>query len=616
MPGGFVGVDVFFVISGFLITALIKRDLKAQKFSFRQFYLRRLRRLGPALLATLAGTLLAGWFILSPVHFEALGHSAIAAVFSVANIYFWQQSGYFDIAGTYKPLLHLWSLGVEEQFYFLWPALFVAIWRCPRGVVVGAVLCLFLSSLIGSVVVTGIDANSAFYLTPFRIFEFAVGASIALLPRWSASTNVKSCVGVGGLAIIAFAILTLDKTSVFPGANALIPTIGTAMAIIAGQQSMSGTFLSLPPLRFVGKISYSLYLVHWPLMVFYTYDNGPPATVMDALALTGLGIILAALMYAAVEQPFRSMPESTQQRSHRPFVIGMLSLAVLICLAGATTEKWGKQTDSVSPEMANFREAIRQGRNDRIAEIRRDTCHYTRDSREGFADRFSECHPTDQTGAIVVFGDSHAADIYMGLKRLYPGRNFVQLTGGGCRLIARPERSHCAELFELSRAWVGANRDRIRGVIYSERAANFLRDNENHNSGLAIGRIAATPQLVQEFFGPGIKVFFWGPRAEFQPPIWQAARDARSPSELNNAFANKDISAFRSIDMALQNTSEALGLTYVSSIRPLCDPDCRTVLIDNRPMIVDYGHWSPHGARTAVRIMLDAYPELENLVDD
>jgi peptidoglycan/LPS O-acetylase OafA/YrhL len=268
--GGYVGVDVFFVISGFLITRIIFEEAsRTGTFSFSNFYLRRLRRLFPALLTTVAISFLFGYWLLSPLNFREFGGSAITALTSVSNFFFWAHSGYFDTAAISKPLLHTWSLSVEEQFYLVWPA-FIATLTLKKWPVPVVLLAAGAASLLFNIPFSSGDTSTIFYLTPFRVFEFVIGAILIWLPQIS-RYRINQALTLGGLLLIAFSVLTYTQKTIFPSFHALPPCIGAACVIYAGNNPIAKLLLGNRLSVFIGKISYSLYLVHWPLIVFYRY---------------------------------------------------------------------------------------------------------------------------------------------------------------------------------------------------------------------------------------------------------------------------------------------------------------------------------------------------------
>jgi peptidoglycan/LPS O-acetylase OafA/YrhL len=304
--GGFVGVDVFFVISGYLITQLIEGDRRAGRFSFAHFYERRVRRIFPALFFMLAAATIAATFILFPTDLVRYARSLLATAFFGSNFEFWSEAGYFDVIAEEKPLLHLWSIAVEEQFYLLFPAILLLAGRWRRTAsVVGAIFVLSFALSVWGIV----HAPSAtFYLLPARAWELMLGASLALkaLPAINGQL-ARQVLGVLGVGFIATSVFLFTRDTPFPGPTALLPCLGTALVIYAGDcgPTAAGATLSLSPFVFVGRISYSLYLWHWPLYVFARYldfRDPPPARIAFLIALS---FLLSILSYYFVEQPFR-----------------------------------------------------------------------------------------------------------------------------------------------------------------------------------------------------------------------------------------------------------------------------------------------------------------------
>jgi len=312
LSGGFIGVDIFFVISGFLITSLITADLKVGRFSLLAFYQRRIRRIFPAMLVVLAASLAAGYFFLLPGDYTSLGVSAAYSAASLSNWYFLQNTGYFDRVADMLPLLHMWSLSVEEQFYLVWPLLLAAFFFIARkeAVVIAALICaVVIGGLWLSIQRTGTDPKSAFFLAHLRAWELALGALLVFLPplRKSVSRWKNELPTLIGVALIAISVLTLSREHLFPGLNAVPACVGAALIIWPrGSESLVGHMLSLPAMRFIGLISYSLYLWHWPVLVFYRhYASGAAPTFAVATALAAASIGLAYLSWRFIEQPAR-----------------------------------------------------------------------------------------------------------------------------------------------------------------------------------------------------------------------------------------------------------------------------------------------------------------------
>jgi peptidoglycan/LPS O-acetylase OafA/YrhL len=309
VPGGFVGVDIFFVISGYLITSLIVGEMKEGCFYLATFYERRIRRIIPALSVVLAACVAAAAILFLPWDLKNFDKSLVATAFFVSNIQAYMDSGYFAAPQDTQPLLHTWSLAIEEQFYIVFPLVVMLAFRWGQRRWIWLVFALFILSLAASIWVTPVDPPAAFLLTPMRVWELMLGALLAagILPRIE-SQALREIASLAGIALIAYAIFRFSSTTPFPGSSALIPCIGAALVIYAGEQGGTPTIskvLSLGPVVFLGLISYSLYLWHWPLLVFGRYWNITLLTGWQTAALLLASFVMAALSWKFVEQPFR-----------------------------------------------------------------------------------------------------------------------------------------------------------------------------------------------------------------------------------------------------------------------------------------------------------------------
>jgi len=344
VSGGYVGVDVFFVISGFLITGILRDDP-----SIIRFYIRRAARILPALFAMLLVCLVVGYVILLPRDLEDLATSTLATLGFASNILFWQQSGYFATASEIKPLLHTWSLAVEEQFYVLFPLIMLATRRWERRKVAILVGILTVVSFLISVycVQTG-KQTLAFFLSPTRAWELWVGSLIALgaVPRIT-SIALRTVLAGGGLALILLGVLTFHARTPFPGIAALAPVLGSAAVIVAGMDGRHhlSRFFELRPVLFIGLISYSLYLWHWPLLAYLAYVTiDTPPLHLSLLALV-IATVLATLSWRFVERPFRGRNPGKLQYI---YAIGPVAF-VCACIAALATDGLPSR---VPPEVA------------------------------------------------------------------------------------------------------------------------------------------------------------------------------------------------------------------------------------------------------------------------
>lgn len=305
--GGWVGVDVFFVISGFLITRLINDQIAAGTFSFGNFYARRARRLFASLFFTIAASCVAASLIFDRVYLQHFAGEVVYALVAASNFFYWLDGGYFGVAEQYKPLLHTWSLGVEEQFYLIWPLTMVLILRyCRRYVGLLVALAAVASLLLADYYFYLGAEKAVFLLLPGRIFEFAIGAALVLLVQYQRlDQRILEASLLLGLALVFCAVLRFTPSTPFPTLYALIPCVGAALIIFGGTSIRLRWLLANRPMVGIGKISYSLYLIHWPMIVFYSYHRLEPLDQLERALICSGSVVAAALMYVFIEQPFR-----------------------------------------------------------------------------------------------------------------------------------------------------------------------------------------------------------------------------------------------------------------------------------------------------------------------
>ncbi|MGB8365037.1 MAG: acyltransferase family protein [Rhizomicrobium sp.] len=422
--GGFVGVDVFFVISGYLITQLIQAERAARRFSITHFYERRVRRIFPALFAMLTVVTIAAAFILFPVDFVRYGKSLLATAAFGSNFEFWRETGYFDVIAEEKPLLHLWSIAVEEQFYLLFPAILLAVGRGSRRRIIATVGAIFAASFAFSVWGVGHAPSATFYLLPGRAWELMLGALLALgaVPG-IASRTVREILAVCGVGAIAFAIFAFSADTAFPGPAALIPCLGAGLVIYgtSGGAMAAATILGTRPMVFVGRISYSLYLWHWPLIVFARYlDFRDPPPAQTAL-LIALSFGLAILSWAVIEQPFRG----TRMHIARPRLFAGGAAAMGLCAALALLVV---MSNGLPGRLRPDLRAILAEENDHEARI--DTC-FGLDADDVRAGRLCRIGFLGGTPSFLLWGDSHADAVLPAVAEVAAREGRTGLFAGG-----------------------------------------------------------------------------------------------------------------------------------------------------------------------------------------
>lgn len=395
--GGFVGVDVFFVISGYLITKGILSQRNRGRFELGEFFTRRVRRLGPALLFTIAASYAVSAFLFSPNDFKQMSGSTVYALTGISNIFFWMESGYFDSASIVKPLLHTWSLSVEVQFYILWPIAILAISRVTKRLLAPTIVLVVIGS-ISAYLFLRTDAVGAFFLTPFRIHEFLFGALVVFLESRQANKLLKESLYLTGLALVIAPIFLYDSDkTLFPGLAALAPVLGAALMILGGDSSSAAAILRSWPAKKIGEISYSLYLVHWPLFVFASYimmqDLSPGETLILMLATFATAISLFYL----IERPLRA--QKPKGLSGNSFALASLGCSTAIIVIASSS--WGQNGWEwrVPEEIRNITNI-----NKPLLDKYTWTIHNSLNERAGFDHK-------DGREKILIIGDSQAADV-------------------------------------------------------------------------------------------------------------------------------------------------------------------------------------------------------------
>ena len=581
LPGGFVGVDVFFVISGYLITRIIARDIADGRFSLLTFYERRTRRIFPALFAMLGASFLTAALIQLPGEFAEFGQGLAAATLFVSNLFFWQTADYFGGPAHLKSLLHTWSLAVEEQFYIVFPLLLLAIARWGRQNWLVWLVPLTLLSLAASVWAASAKPNAAFYLLPSRFWELAVGALLALgvVPAF-AQRRTRAAAAVLGLVLIAGSVVFFSSAMVFPGLAALIPCFGAALVIHAGSKGCCGTlvgrFLSLRPIVFLGLISYSLYLWHWPVLVFARQWRGEVLPAHEAGGLVALSVVLAVLSWRFIEKPFR---DKRVAAARTPLLRGAaLAMASMIAV-GVFADRsggWPARHEGYAPPQISG-----------LDEMGLSTCFLKEDQPPESWAGLDNC----RTGAarkptVFLWGDSFAAHLAPGLRQEAGDVvDVVQYTAGGCPPlpgVTIANRLHCRAFNDRALELVAELKPDV--VLVSARWDMYLprvvRDDD----------VAATLARLDHL---GVRVVVVGdsPTFDFASPYDFVFRSGRSEVSLPPGGS-------KPLDYVLAG----IGGIQVFNPKPLfCSADRCRLKQDGAFLFFDGGHYSVDGSRLVAR---------------
>ncbi len=618
MSGGFVGVDVFFVISGFLITSIIAREVDAGTFTFAAFYERRIRRIYPALIVVLLATFAGAFLVTMPRDFVAFTRTLIAAPLFAANFMFLGGEGYFDPASTTKPLLHTWSLGVEEQFYIVFPWLLMWAARRGGGRRLGLVAWIVAGSVATSVIGGLLDWRNAYFLLPTRFFELGIGALVALA-RPRLGRGLRGLLGVAGMAAIVVSCLVFDEATVFPGWAALVPCLGAA-GVILGEGGPVARLLAWRPIVYVGRISYPMYLWHWPPIVFVLAVTGRPIEPTTAVGLFALTVALSAATYHLIETPLRSRRWLATRG--RLFAGAGIASAVVVGLgiAGFVGKGWPNR---LSPEEAALA---------RVAGERTTLEQICPHGRRDMGKDLPPCFLGDRTRErldFAVLGDSHAralageisaAAAGQGLKGIYLGRvacsplTGIERTGDPTRRCGE----HLAWALERIRAldprtvvmigrWGGlagetavAN-ERRDPVIWAEGGRIVPRD----EVPAAIGRgFAAT---LDALAGRRVVVLGAIPEPGYDVPMVRAAalRFGRTPPADPSRADHEVKQAGARAWMAPALTGRA-GVRVVDPAEVLCGSGVCAAMAGAAPLYVDDNHPSRVGGGLVAEWLMPA----------
>lgn len=584
--GGFVGVDVFFVISGYLITGIVWRELEAGSFSIPAFYRRRVLRIFPALFAMLAVVAAVAYATFLPSQLLSFARSVVSTALFYSNVEFYLQAGYFGPAGHDLPLLHTWSLAVEEQFYIVWPmTLWVAYRRGGKQMAAAITAAALFLSLAASIWWLPRDAEGTFYLPHTRAWELLVGALLALQPlpmlQHRAAREIAS---VLGLAAIAFAVMTYNQTVPFPGATALVPVLGAAALIAAGEQgpTWAGRLLSVRPMVFVGLLSFPLYLWHWPVFVLARTAGLIEATPTAMTALTGVSMLIAWMSWRWVETPLRrgvrSLPTWRVLGAAAGAIATFSAAGAWAAQAGGLPSRYSPEQRSMAAFLAYEGDVQYRGGSCFVVDVRRDRF----DAATCLAPRVGE--PT-----LLLAGDSHAAHLWPGFAALKGSAQVLQATHTGCRPVLGEQAGPCFEYVRwLFEQWlpqhpvdavVLAGRWSASDVPALARTITALRAH-----ALRVVVVGPVPQYVAAL--PGLIA-----RYSDDPTRVQQARDRRGAR----------------VEEALRAQATAAGARYVSLTDALCPQQtCRVLAQPGVPMQFDYGHFTREGSEVAVAYVWSA----------
>lgn len=616
--GGFVGVDVFFVISGYLITTIIAGHLDEGRFSLLDFYARRARRILPALVLVVACTTPFAWAWMLPTDFRDFAQSVSAVSLFSSNFLFWLESDYFAAAAERKPLLHTWSLAVEEQYYIFFPLLLMAFWRRAARGTVGLLCVIFLASLVASEVLWRIAPDANFYLLPSRIWELMTGSLVAIwmLRRGPVPSETGAALGLG---LILASIFLYDKTTPFPSVYALAPVMGTALVILCGVQgTWVARILSLRAPVAIGLISYSAYLWHQPLFALARIRLGHP-DVAIMMGLAGLSLLLAWASWRFVEQPFRQMP-GVAWKVVSGTAVGSLAVFVIGVGLGYSGLQERYFVASLSPQNQGLLTRINrmQTMNHHATKDAGDCRFYVTDYGPEVDARFAACAQTHGP-ALVIFGDSHSIDVYKGLVANWDRPFLVGLGQQACR--AHIEDAPClpSNLF----TFLETHKTGIAHAVYVQAGFWLFTDADGirQNRRLFAAGGDLDPQLytaaidrafeVLRAFDAQVPVTWLGPRIEPHVSMETMLGIECDAAATTLALRPAHLAGFRALDAHLAQAAAEAGVGYISEIETVQFDITAELFSCDALYWSDGDHWGPAGEKLFGARLVPAFQALE-----
>jgi peptidoglycan/LPS O-acetylase OafA/YrhL len=594
LRAGFIGVDIFFVISGFVITTGLRHELMQGSFSYAAFLARRVRRLLPALLLVLCACLAVGWLTLFAAEYAALGKHAAGAAGMVSNIISLAETGYFDASAHTKPLWHLWSLAIEAQFYLIWPLVLLALWRFPRALPYG-VLVLLLVSFTANLALMSHRALD-FYLPFTRFWELLLGTLVALS---ASKPNVHaSWVACAGGALLLVSLLLITNANPYPGLLGLLPTIAATLLIAAGREAWPNRLLAMRGLVGIGKLSYPLYLWHWPLLSFATIIQGDPLPTLWRVALLALTFPLAGLTYRYVEQPLRL------HGNPRLRVKALLVAMLLLGGFGFSAFHHGGYAEraSIRDYVDNAAELVRPATSD-------EGCRAKMGAK---AELLEYCRWHDAKGSrtVAIIGDSYAHAAFTGFAEMLAAKhtNTLLLGNSACpMLLGEKNNGVCHAQVEQALALITARRDITQVVITFHGSAYLLGDLQPQSKPtLSAAQLQhGVQQTIDHLHAADKRVYYIveNPVTGVQAVdcIPRPYRRQTQACGLPRAQVEAREQPYR------QLLAQLRGVTVMDSIDVFCPDNSCSMLRSGVLLYADDGHLSPSGSRLQAQEFVEQY---------
>jgi peptidoglycan/LPS O-acetylase OafA/YrhL len=600
--GGFVGVDIFFVISGYLIAMIIMTEIEEERFSIANFYERRARRILPALFFVIFISIPVAYIFLTPSDLKDFSQSVIATVMFSSNLLFWYESGYFEAAAELKPLLHTWSLAVEEQYYVLFPLFLLLMRKFDRKWFYISLGFIFFCSLTYAQYLLDNKPSSAFYLLPARAWELLLGVSVACYLRknnFTSSNSVWAEIGAGaGLFLILYSIFSYSKSTPFPGLSALIPAGGACLIILfASENNFVGKFIGNRLFVMLGLLSYSAYLFHQPIFAFFRNSGFEADNRVLFLILIGFVFFFSYISWRYIETPFRSK-NAVGTKSlvviSMIFSVGLVGCGGVVFYLNGFENYYSKNrmTESerkiLSYVKYNKGEAFRVG-------YQYGSCFYGSEHNSfDYYDRKKCLRTSNDKKNYLVLGDSHSAHIFNALRNNFPGHNFLQASASGCRpLVPISGEKRCTDLIKFIYEDF-MPKQKIEGLILSGRWANS-----------DLPKILPTVNFLKTFVS---QIYIIGPTVEFRPSMPVLITKLKSADEISSTKIRKFADDGRlKLSDAIAHELKNSHAIYVPIFQEICtESSCMVTVKGNVPIIWDYGHFTLEGSDLIVKNLIHA----------
>lgn len=589
--GGYVGVDAFFVISGYVITRNISHSIERDHFSYVTFLMRRFARLAPAMLTVVAVTILTGIYIATPRQLVELARESVSAVLAVSNIFFFFNSGYFDGDAASKPLLHTWSLGVEEQFYLVWPLFVTTLYKLGRRTFAGlGIFCVSVLSYAAAAWLARQAPDAVFYLMPFRVYQLGIGALIAVTGLSIRGHGGTAATFASFTGLIATAICCSGSTSV--AISGTLSATAAALFICGAQSRAAAVLFGNRFMSSIGRRAYSIYLVHWPLIVMSRDFAAGTSVLVSAPIIVAASLLLGDLLHRFIENPIRqlaNLPTPAGERRRR-VLVGPLSIQATVIAAAVVIIQLGGFVISRPQDLAKMIDHTRAERGEigQISEFGRCT----------LADGFNNFDPDGclsiaaDRPTIAVLGDSFGIDTIVALRDRFGSRyHFAHASLAGCAPVVPSENyrqsQHCIQ-FNKQRFGIVEDKGFKAVLLTSMWRGDFTKQGA---------------ETVKFLSSKGIKVYVLGVRAIFDQDVTDIVMKAGNVGDADISLRSHLLPGIKSLDEDFSRKVRDAGGTYIEVLLHQCSTTCPTT-IDDALLYVDSAHFS-HAGMTLLGDIID-----------